>query len=322
LSLAQLYFKNEAINPTGSFKDRFACVTINCARAFGYRKIVVSSTGNQGMAVIAYANAAGMTCLLVAPRGTSDLILDEARRYGAHVFITSPERRLAAVEEVARSSGWFPVGPFLRRCFQNPFGVEGYKTLAYELLEHLGAPPAAMLFPCARGNGLYGAWKGFQDAIAFGWTQRTPTMIACQPNGANSIEVSLARGSERAVELPRVRSVAPSATETVASDHSLKAIRHSGGTAVSASDNEILAAMWELLREGISVEPASALPVACLQRLVRRRVLDPAAPVVCILTATGLRWPVPLPADAPRVRDLKDAESVCDHLADIEGVGV
>ena len=179
-----------------------------------------------------------------------------------------------------------------------------------------------MLFPCARGNGLYGAWKGFQDAIAFGWTECAPNMIACQPIGANSIEVSLARGSERALELPRVTSVAPSATETVASDHSLKAIRHSGGTAVSASDNEILAAMRELLREGISVEPSSALPVACLEHLLRRRVLDAAAPVVCVLTATGLRWPIPLPTDAPRVRQLKDEESVCDHLAEIEGDGI
>src|SRR5262249_14569902 len=151
------------------------------------------------------------------------------------------------------------------------------------------------LFPCARGNGLYGAWKGFREVARYGWSGAAPAMAACQPVGSNSLEVSLAQGSQRSIELPRAASIAQSAAEAVASDHALAALRESGGWAVSATDAEIQSATEELLQEGLSVETSSALPIAGLKHLVQRNLVTRDAPVVCVLTASGLRWPVAPP---------------------------
>jgi threonine synthase len=294
LGLTRLYFKNETVNPTWSFKDRYVAVTVNVARALGYRRAVVSSTGNLGVSAAAYCAAAGLTCLFLAPPDAAGPLLSQARLHGAEVLRTRSEGRQTVLEHLARHRGWFPVGLFLPRPVHNPFGIEGYRAIAYEVLEALGAAPAAMLFPCARGNGLYGAWKGFRDAQRWGWTSDLPAMVACQPAGANSLEVSLRRGASEVVELPPVESIAASTRETVADRHALEAIRASRGDALSAGDAELVQAMADLGREGFCVEPASALVVACLPRWLAAARPPADAPIVCVLTATGTRWPAEL----------------------------
>jgi threonine synthase len=291
LGLRRLYFKNETVNPTWSFKDRYVAVTINAARSFGFRRAVVSSTGNLGVSTAAYCAAAGLRCLFLAPPQTSRLILDQARLHGAHVMVTSWEGRQPIFEYLSRDRGWFPVGLFLPRPVHNPFGIEGYKAFAYETLADLRVPPAAMLYPCARGNGLYGTWKGFSEAREFGWTGSAPAMVACQPVGANSLEVSLREGADEAVELSPVESVAVSTKETVADTQALRAIRASQGTALSANDSEILRAVEALGSEGLCVEASSALPVACLPRLLEDSWVSHDDPIICVLTAAGIKWP-------------------------------
>jgi len=320
LGLGSLYFKNETTNPTWSFKDRYVAVTVNVARRFGFRRAVVSSTGNLGVSVAAYAAAAGMDCLFIALPGTARPILDQARLHGAHVVITGPQSRQEVFEHCARHEDWFPVGLFLDRPVQNPFGIEGYKTFAYEMIEALGRAPAAVLFPCARGNGLYGAWKGFREAREWGWASTLPAMVAGQPVGANSLEVSLGQGAERAVELPRIESVAFSAAETIADDHALAAIRESGGDALSVGDEEILDAARDLGREGLCVEASSALPVACLPRLLERRGFGADDPVVCVLTAAGMKWPEHLDLGGPPIVEVENDAHVLDaYLAGLGG---
>jgi threonine synthase len=314
LGLSRLYFKNEAANPTGSFKDRFVCVSINIARYFGFEKVVTTSTGNLGVSVAAYAAACGMDCVIVLPREAPPTIVEELQRFGAQVFMTSLGQRIQVFEEIAHSGSWFPIFATFQRPVQNPFGVEGYKTFAYELTEQLGDAPRMVLFPCARGNGLYGAWKGFREVSRYGWSLTAPAMVACQPVGSNSLEVSLSQGSRHSIELPRATSVAKSAAEVVASDHALIALRESGGWGVSATDDEIASATEELLQEGLSIEPSAALPVAGLKQLVRRNVVPRDAAVVCVLTASGLRWPAAQPKEVPPVVHVPDDRSGRDFL--------
>ncbi len=314
LGLSRLYFKNEAANPTGSFKDRFVCVSINVARHFGFERVVTTSTGNLGVSVAAYAAACSMDCAVVLPREAPPTIVDELRRFGAQVVITALARRIQVFEEIAHSGAWFPIFATFQRSVQNPFGIDGYKTFAYELTEQLGSTPQIVLFPCARGNGLYGAWKGFREISRYGWSRAAPAMVACQPVGSNSLEVSLAQGSQHSVELPRATSVAKSAAEVVASDHALVALRESGGWAISATDDEIQSATEELLDEGLSIETSAALPIAGLKQLIQRDLVPRDAAVVCVLTASGLRWPVTPPNEGPPVVKLSDDKSALDFL--------
>ncbi len=291
LGLRRLFFKNETANPTWSFKDRYVAVTVNVARSLGFARAVVSSTGNLGVSAAAYCAAAGLECLFLAPADAPRGILDQARLHGARVVVTTWDGRQPIFEHLVTERGWFPIGLFLARPVNNPFGVEGYRTIAYEIVEALGGAPRAVLFPCARGNGLYGAFKGFGEAARWGWAASVPRMVACQPSGANSLEVSLERGAAEAVELPPVDSVAFSTKERVADTRALEAIRASGGGALSAADDEILAAVRDLGREGLYVEPSAALPVACLPRLIERGLVGPDDAVVCLLTAAGIKWP-------------------------------
>jgi threonine synthase len=291
LGLDQLYFKNETVNPTSSFKDRYVAVSVSAARACGYAGVVVSSTGNLGVSVAAYAAAAGLTCVLIAPTTTPAGILQESLLYGARVVCTDHATRRELFEFLADRPDWFPVGLLMPRRHQNPFGVEAYRTIAYELIEELEQPPDAVLFPCARGNNLYGAWKGFVEARDWGWSKTVPRGIACQPAGANSLEVSLAAGSRNAIELPPLESIAASVSESVASDYALEAIRASGGTATSIDDSSIRHAVIELGREGIAAEPSSAVPIACLEKLLRTGKLARSERIVCVITGSGAKWP-------------------------------
>jgi len=313
LGLKSLWFKLEQQNPTLSFKDRFVSMTVNAARTYGYKRAAVSSTGNLGISAAAYCAAAGMECLVIVPDGTPESIVSEANLHGARVVALDRSIRFRALEVVAEFVDWFPIGLFLNRPVQNPFGVEGYRTFAYECIEALGDSPAAMLFPCARGNGLYGAWKGFQDALGWGWSARKTQMVGCQPSGANSLDVSLRQGSDIAVELPPFDSIAKSVSEAVASDKALGAIRESRGTALAASDDEIRQAFILLGREGLNVEVGSALPVACLPRLLAAGGFTSEDPIVCVLTATGLRWSEQaawIPPNRSRVDSLEELKRV------------
>jgi threonine synthase len=290
LGLKHLYFKNETVNPTWSFKDRYVSVSVNMARIFGFKRIVVSSTGNLGVSAAAYASAAGMACLFLAPPGISQGIVEQARQYGATVVVTSWDGRQPLLEHLARTGDWYPIALFLPRPVNDPFGVEGYRTFGYEIAGNLGTTPGAVLFPCARGNGLYGAWKGFREAREWGWIDGLPKMVACQPVGADSLAESLRRNAPEPVELPATQSVAFSTMETVGGAHALQAIRDSAGTALSATDDEILAAQRDLGREGLWAEASSALPVACLPGLIRSGLVGEDEPVVCVLTGAGIKW--------------------------------
>ena len=293
LGMARLLFKLEGANPTGSYKDRYVAATLNAVLPFGVDRLVVSSTGNLGVSVAAYAAAAGLPCLFLAAAGLPQAALLQAQAHGAQVVMTDPERRQTLFEHAALARGWFPVGLRMPRRISNPFGVEGYRAIGEEVVDALGAPPAAMLFPCARGNGLYGAWRALREMPS-----PRPRMIACQPDTANSLEVSLREGRDMPVELPPSDSVAFSTRERVADPMALVAIQQSAGTAVSASDAEILAAQAELARSGIFVEHSCALPLACLPRLLAAGRIDREETIVCVLTANGIRWAEHLPAFA------------------------
>jgi threonine synthase len=310
LGMERLLFKLEGGNPTGSYKDRYVAATLNAVLPFGVDRLVVSSTGNLGVSVAAYAAAAGLPCLFLAAAGLPRAALLQAQAHGAEVVMTDPERRQTLFEHAALARGWFPIGLRMPRRISNPFGVEGYRAIGEEVVRDLGAPPAAMLFPCARGNGLYGAWRALREMPG-----TRPRMIACQPDTANSLEVSLREGRDTPVELPPSDSVAFSTRERIADPMALAAIRDSGGDAVSASDAEILSAQAELARSGIFVEHSCALPLACLPRLLAAKRIARHETVICVLTASGIRWAEHLPT-FPTVPTIDATPEALDrHLA-------
>ena len=293
LGLGGLYLKNESVNPTWSHKDRCHAVSIAVARAFGYRRLVTSSTGNHGASAAAYASRAGVEALVLCPPETSPTLVHLIQGYGARVIVTEWDAREEFGRWLVAHDGWYPATTMDPEFsfHPNPFGVEGYKTIAYELVRDLGTVPDRIFVPCAGGDTLYGVWKGFEELKRLGVIDRLPRMYGCQPAGANALELTLQRGEDAAVVLEQPSSIATSVRERSVGLHAVEVVRASQGGAPTATDQQILEAMQWLGAEGFVVEPASALPLACVAGLAQSREIGPAEIVVCLLTAAGIKWP-------------------------------
>lgn len=295
IGLKQVYFKNEFMNPTLAHKDRFQSVSISMAKELGFRGIVTVSTGNHGASATAYASAGGLESKVFCPPETSDTIKELIKIYGGEVVIAGWEERIHLMNDYIKD-GWFPSTLLYSELkgTANPFGLEGYKTIAYELVGQLGKSPDHVFVPCARGDSLYGIWKGFNELLAMGIINTIPKFYGCQPQGANPLEISYNENLDYVVTIEKPYSIATSTREPSTGYHALKAIRNSKGRPISVTDDKIKKAVLDLGKEGLCVEAASALPVACLAELAKHGQISENESCVCILTSSGVKWPADL----------------------------
>jgi threonine synthase len=321
---ARLWIKDESRNPTWSFKDRLASVVVSAARQLGARVIASSSSGNAGAAVAAYAARAGLPCIVFTFQGAAGPMVTQMRAYGALVAaVRDKADRWKLLEAGVRRLGWFPTSPFVAPVVgSNPLGIEGYKTLAYEVVDQLdGRTPDWCVLPVCYGDTLYGMWKGFQELRQLGWIDRGPRLVAAEIYG--SLTATLAAGGDALVDIPRTHdTIAASIGATQATYQALHAIRVSGGTAVRVGDDELV--QWQArlaAREGVWVEPSSAASVAAVHRLRRDGVMAGGQSVVTVVTAGGLKDVAPAArrqGEVPLVS--ADLDAALDTLRAVYGV--
>ncbi|KAA1245097.1 pyridoxal-phosphate dependent enzyme [Mycobacterium simiae] len=293
LGLRKLMLKDETRNPTWSYKDRLAAVAITKATACGASTVVVSSTGNHGAAVAAYAAAAGLGCVVLTVSSVPREIHILMQAYGACVvaYDRGPDRwsvMRAAVEEF----GWTPISGLVTPPIgSNPFGIEGYKTIAYELWRQLGETPRVVVVPTAHGDGLAGIRRGFSDLIELGLADRMPRLVAIDPFGAYACGLRSREGEQPTV--PTQPSMAFSVAARVATYQGLAAITATKGTAVAEPSNDAIAGMQLELAstEGFYAEGASVLTLLAAQKLAASKWIDPDETVVLLSTSTGLKDP-------------------------------
>lgn len=281
-----MWLKNETVNPTWSFKDRFNAVTVAMAREFGVHGIAASTTGNHGMSAAAFAAAGGLACATFCHPDASEAQLAMMRRYGARA--ERGDDRATPLRNLLEAGGWFPSTGFCpREGYSNPYGIEGYKTIAFELATQLGRAPDRVYVPLGGGDGLYGIWKGFRELFEAGAIDRLPQMIGCQAEGANPYVRALRAGARRLSAVPNAHSAALSIAEAIGGDHALNAIIDSCGDAVSCSDAQLASAGDWLAKRGLGVELSSAAPVAA--RLASKH---PRGQIeVGVLTGAAIKWP-------------------------------
>ncbi len=294
LGLASLLAKDETRNPTWSFKDRLACVAVSTARRMGAPAVVSSSTGNAGASVAAYAAKAGLPCVVFTTRGAVGPLVTQMRVYGATVVaVENKADRWTLMQHAVRDLGWFPTSPFFGPVVgSNPYGIEGYKTLAYEIVEQMGwRVPDCCVLPVCYGDALVGMWRGFEDMRAFGWTDRSPRMIAAEIYG--SLSAAMQRGGDALPDMPMTHeTVAKSTSATRSTYQALHVVRRSGGTAAIVGNDSILQWQQRLAeKEGLYVEPAAAGAIAAVAQLRDNGDISPSDTVVALLTASGLKDP-------------------------------
>ena len=290
---ARLYVKDEGQNPTGSFKARGMAAAVSRARELGASGVVTPTAGNAGAAMAAYAARAGLPAYVVAPEDAPETCILQARLYGAEVALIpgliSDAGRLAA--NVAQQRGWFNVATL-----REPYRVEGKKTMGYELAEQLDWHlPKAIIYPAGGGTGVVGMWKAFHELQDLGWLKQTrlPKMIIVQAEGCAPLVRAFRNDEHEAEAWPAEQAKTLAAGLRVPSAIGdrliLEAVRESGGTAISISDD----AMAEMVRyaaqrEGMLIALEAAATIAAYHALLAAHFLKLDDETVLFFTGSGL----------------------------------
>lgn len=319
VGVAAVWLKDETRNPTWSYKDRLAAVAVTQAVGAGATGVVVSSTGNHGAAIAAYAAAGRIPCLVLTLESVPQEMKVLMQSYGAYVVAlrTGPQR-WTLMEQLVAERGWAPMSGYVDPPLgSNPYGVEGYKSIAYELADQLGGAPDVVVVPTAYGDGIAGITRGFDELLALGVVAATPRMVAADPLGAYAAGRRDGLGSR----VPFAPTVAFSTVTPVATYQGLWAVEHTGGDAVRAlSDAEILAAQIDVARtEGVYLESSSAAALAAVEVLATTGAISSNDRVVVIGTSTGLKDTGTTAAELPSIPVVEPTLDALDRALDPEG---
>ena len=292
LGAENLFVKDEGRNPTASFKARGLSCAVTMARKLGLHKLAIPSAGNAASALAAYAAVAGLEGHIFMPRDGPHANFIECQAFGANVtlvdgLISDCER---IVTEEAQGEGWFDVSTL-----KEPYGIEGNKTMGYEVAEQFDWElPEAIFYPCGGGVGLIGMWKAFAEMEELGWIgSARPKMISVQAAGCQPITRAFEQGTESSGFWEDAYTLASGlrVPKALGDFLVLRAIRESGGTAISVSDEEMLdAALLISGREGIFAAPEGGACVAGARRLLQSGFLKRTDRIVLFNTGSGLKY--------------------------------
>ena len=284
---AKIYFKLEAQMPTGSFKDRGTTAMVSYLKSRGVDRVLEDSSGNAGASLSAYAAAAGIACRILVPETASYPKIAQIAACGADVVTIKGSRQDVAEAALRQSAELF----YASHNWQ-PFFVEGTKTLAYELWEQSGfRAPDNVVAPLGYGSNVLGADRGFAELLRAGEIARRPRLFGVQAAHCAPYEAAFRAG----VETLGPVEVRPTIAEGIATPRPtrgpevLRAVRESGGSVVAVEEAEIVAALRELARRGLYVEPTAATAAAGLTRLLASGVIRPQEDTVLVLTGSGLK---------------------------------
>ena len=290
---SQVRVKDEAFNPTASFKARGLSMAVSKAKEFGIKACVIPTAGNAGGALAAYCARAGMEATVVMPAWTPAIFVQDCRIFNAKVILVdgliNECGKLAA--EISRNTGAFDISTL-----KEPYRIEGKKTMGFEIAEQYNWKlPDVIIYPAGGGTGLIGIWKAFREMHQAGWISGNfPRMVAvqsanCQPvvkqyddlkgqvNHYSSPKPSLANGL--AVPTP------------FGLDLMLEVIRESNGCAVAVTESDIVAGVRFLAqREGLLLSPEGAATWQAMIQLKRSHFLKGDENILLLNTGSGYKY--------------------------------
>jgi threonine synthase len=290
LSLPDVYAKNEAQNPTASFKDRGTAVAVQKAVSLGAKRIGTVSTGNMAASTAAYGARAGLETFVLLKEGTSASSLQAAGIFGPRLVAVKGD--YGGVFEASLEAGRALGITFMNSI--DPYRMEGYKITAFEIFLQLGRrAPGTVIVPLSSGGHLLGLMRGFADLEREGLIASYPRFVGVQAEGC----APLVRAFDRHLRQFERVTVSPTIAHAIANptppagNAVLRLIREREGTLMAVSDAEMLGAQRELASaEGVFGQPESATTLAALGKLAAAgRITDGDGAVVLVVTGSGLK---------------------------------
>ena len=294
-----LFIKDESFNPTGSFKARGMSAAVTRASALGVSKVALPSAGNAAGAATYYSARAGMTCSLFMPQDTPPANIIESVVGGASVYLVNG--LISDCGKLVRQGtarfGWFDLSTL-----KEPFRIEGKKTMGYEIAfdmaDEYGTQelrlPDVILYPTGGGTGLIGMWKAFDEMQRLGWIgSQRPRMVVVQAETCAPIVKAFKAGEEHAPLFENAATVAAGLRVPAAVGDFLmiRALKESGGTAVTVSDADLLAGVRELSAyQGVYACPEGGAVWKAAQNLLDSGWIKPDENVVLFNTGSGLKY--------------------------------
>jgi len=289
-TLRNVHVKDDGRLPTGTFKARGMAVAVSKLKELHVKRIAVPSAGNAASALAAYGAAADIEVFAFMPKDAPDFILKECLSLGAKTYFVDGLINDAGdiVRRLESKYDWFNLSTN-----KQPYRVEGYKAIAFEIAEQFDwNPPDTIIFPTGGGEGIIGLWKGFKELNQLGWVQKTPRLIIVQSVGCAPL-VEAFNNNEPEVRKPWEKAETIAAGLRVpypfASYLIFHAMKETEGKAMDVEDREILSSMKALIAKGIYACPEAAATLAALKKLESQGQLAPEETILLYLTGTAMK---------------------------------
>jgi threonine synthase len=316
--LDHLYLKDETRNPTHSFKDRLASVSISKAKELGRKIVTTSSSGNHGAATAAYSARAGLECVIFTTDQVPQTMKTSMQIYGAKVIATeSPYDRWSIMKKCIEKHRWYPASNYVYPPVgSNFYGIEGYKTIAFEICMELDwRVPDKVIVPTAYADGLSGIWRGFKEFFHLGWIEALPQMVAVEVQG--SLKNALNKNSVKIEPVERKPTVAFSIATNFSTYQGLITLRESNGRSIVVKDHQLREMQNFLGRMGMYAEASSVASLAAVKNMLENGEIRTDETIVAVITSTGLKDPLMTAesfSDVPVIQP--DLESLRQTLKD------
>lgn len=292
LGCKSLFIKDEAHNPTGSFKARGLCMAVSKAKELGVKKCSIPTAGNAGGAMAAYCANAGIEAHVFMPLHTPTVFKKECEFFNAHLTLLQGTISDCGkkMEQQKIQEGWFDVSTL-----KEPYRLEGKKTMGYEIAEQLNwVLPDVIIYPTGGGTGLIGMWKAFDEMEALGWIgSERPRMFAVQASGCAPVVKAFKAGLHAMSFFDDAKTIANGlcVPKPFADALILKVLYESKGTALAVDDEEIINGVKTIAaNEGMLVAPEGGAVYAALLQLLEQRLVSPQERIVLLNTGSGYKY--------------------------------
>lgn len=289
LGIKRLYFKNESQNPTWSFKDRGTAVAVQHAIKLGYTKIGTVSSGNMASSVAAFSRKANLKAFIFVKHDIPPEKINPIAIYNPNLL-----KIRGNYEDLYSKS--YEIGEENDIYFMNsdaPFRIEGSKAIAFEICEQLNFDmPDFVVVPTSSGGNTRGIEKGFREFYNCGLIDKIPKIVCAQASGCSPIVEAYENGREEVKKFENFHTIAHAIENPYppSGNQILRMIKRNGGIAVGVTDEEIIEAQGILAREGIFIQPASAVPLAAVKKLKCQNYIKGHETIVCVVTGSGLKY--------------------------------